>query len=129
MYYSVYIIKSIDNRYSYIGMTNNFLRRIRQHNREIKGGAKYTSKSVKWIPIMIIDGFVNKKEAMQCEWKLKRKGKGIINRLKYINYLLNNSSKWTKNSPLIKSQQLHIYIMNNYEKYIHYTNSRELYFY
>ena len=42
--YLVYIIKS-DNK-SYVGMTNNFDRRIRQHNKEIKGGARYTSKGL-----------------------------------------------------------------------------------
>ena len=45
--YLVYILKS-DNK-SYVGMTNDFFRRIRQHNKEIKGGAKYTSKSNNWL--------------------------------------------------------------------------------
>ena len=45
--YLVYIIKS-DNR-SYIGMTNDFLKRWKQHNKIIKGGAKYTSKYENWI--------------------------------------------------------------------------------
>ena len=40
--YLVYLIKC-DNL-SYIGMTNDFTHRIRQHNQEIKGGAKYTKK-------------------------------------------------------------------------------------
>lgn len=40
--YSVYIIEF--GQYSYVGMTNNFFRRIRQHNGEISGGAKYTQK-------------------------------------------------------------------------------------
>ena len=31
-----------DNNYTYLGITNNFKRRLRQHNGEIKGGAKYT---------------------------------------------------------------------------------------
>ena len=42
MTYLVYILKS--DKYSYVGMTNDFLRRFRQHNGELKGGAKYTSK-------------------------------------------------------------------------------------
>ena len=32
-------------------MTNDFLRRLRQHNQEIKGGAKYTKKGNNWKPI------------------------------------------------------------------------------
>ena len=56
--YLVYILKS-DNL-SYVGMTNNFFKRFRQHNQEIKGGAKYTKKKLFWYPICIIDGFKDK---------------------------------------------------------------------
>ena len=67
----VYIIQS-GNR-SYIGMTNDFFKRWQQHNRILKGGAKYTSPySNSWTPLCIVDGFQTKSEAMQCEWKLKR---------------------------------------------------------
>ena len=41
---------------SYIGMTNDFMNRIRQHNQEIKGGAKYTKERI-GESICIIDGF------------------------------------------------------------------------
>ena len=51
-------------------MTNDFLK-MKQHNKIIKGGAKYTSKYENWTPICIVDGFKTKSEAMQCEWKLK----------------------------------------------------------
>ena len=72
--YLVYLIKS-DNLY-YIGMTNNFLRRWMQHNGILKGGARFTKRRTNWYPICIIDGFKNKVEAMQCEWKFKtRRGK------------------------------------------------------
>ena len=37
--------------------------------------AKYTSKYEKWNPVCIIDGFKNKSEAMQCEWRLKHLAK------------------------------------------------------
>ena len=42
MTYLVYILKS--ENCAYVGMTNDFFKRWRQHNKEIKGGAKYTSK-------------------------------------------------------------------------------------
>jgi predicted GIY-YIG superfamily endonuclease len=110
--YLVYIIQS--NNRSYIGMTNNFLRRWMQHNKILKGGAKYTSKYEHWTPICIVDGFQTKSEAMQCEWKLKR-AKGYYNRLKNLSHLLQHSEKWTSKSPEIQSQQLDIYVTEQYK--------------
>ena len=107
----VYIIVS-DNR-SYIGMTNDFFKRWKQHNKIIKGGAKYTSKYDNWTPICIVDGFNTKSEAMQCEWKLKR-ARGINNRINYLADIIQNKDKWTKNSPLIKNQNLKIYTIKKY---------------
>ena len=109
--YVVYILQS-DNR-SYIGMTNDFFRRWKQHNKIIKGGAKYTSKYENWTPICIVDGFKTKSEAMQCEWKLKR-ARGIHNRINYLVDIIKNKDKWTKNSPEIKTQNLKIYTIKKY---------------
>ena len=41
--YIVYLIINKSNNCTYIGITNNPERRIRQHNGELKGGAKYTN--------------------------------------------------------------------------------------
>ena len=107
-------------------MTNDFFHRWRQHIGEIKGGAKYTSKMGKdWYPICIIDGFKTKKEACQCEWRWKRK-KGDIKRVMYINDMI-ESGKWTKNSPLIKDQNLQIYVDSDYKKYVNKLETKELY--
>lgn len=129
--YLVYII-ICDNLY-YIGMTNNFFRRWLQHNSILSGGAKYTKKKNNWYPICIIDGFKNKSEAMQCEWKFKnkknkisRKYKSAIGRIQYLNYLL-KLEKWTTNSPNISSQNLNIYIDNKFEHLLQYKNLYELY--
>ena len=111
----VYIIQS-GNR-SYIGMTNDFFKRWKQHNKILKGGAKYTSRyGDSWTPLCIIDGFQTKSEAMQCEWKLKRV-KGYYNRLKNVAYLLQNAKQWTSKSPLIQSQNLDVYVVNQYKSY------------
>ncbi len=123
--YLVYIIKS-DNR-SYIGMTNDFFKRWKQHNKILKGGAKYTSKYENWSPICIIDGFETKSEAMQCEWKLKR-AKGYYNRIKNLSSILQNDQKWTSKSPLISSQKLTVYVIDKY-KDIFKIKTRELYWF
>ena len=121
--YLVYIIKS--NNRSYIGMTNDFFKRWLQHNRVLSGGAKYTTKhSNTWYPICIIDGFETKREAMQCEWRLKR-AKGYYNRLVYLSDLLQSGKKWTKNSPLINSQNLTVFVHDDF-KYLFPMKTKEL---
>jgi len=94
-------------------MTNNFERRWKQHNGILQGGAKYTKRYNDWTPICIIDGFQTKKEAMQCEWKLKRV-RGYYNRVRNVSTLLTTSKQWTKKSPLIQDQELQIYVTRDY---------------
>jgi predicted GIY-YIG superfamily endonuclease len=40
--YIVYLIINKENNFTYVGITNNPERRIRQHNGILKGGARYT---------------------------------------------------------------------------------------
>ena len=88
--YVCYLLKSkICNR-TYIGCTNNFKKRIRQHNGEIKGGAKYTNSNRPWIPVCIISGFSDKSQALCFEWRIKRTRIG--NKFRTV-YLLNNRIK------------------------------------
>jgi predicted GIY-YIG superfamily endonuclease len=54
--YIIYVLTNTKNNNTYIGITNNQARRIRQHNGEIKGGAKYTRNS-KWFYYCIIFTF------------------------------------------------------------------------
>ena len=129
--YLVYLIKC-DNLY-YIGMTNNFFNRWQQHNGILSGGAKYTKKKCDWYPICIIDGFKTKSEAMQCEWKLKtrrsklsRQFKGINGRIEYLNSII-KEKQWTSNSPLIKEQNLDIYIDSQYKHLLNNVKTYELF--
>jgi len=128
--YLVYILKC-ENK-TYVGMTNDFFRRWRQHNGEIKGGAKYTTKfrspdpDTCWNPILIIDGFQTMKEAMQCEWKVKRR-RGHVGRVKGVYDLLVSGGPWTSKSPLIQDQDLMIYVDEGYRKWFEGYDVRELY--
>tara|TARA_B100000686_G_scaffold331509_1_gene395146 strand:- start:502 stop:843 length:342 start_codon:yes stop_codon:yes gene_type:complete len=110
-------------------MTNDFFKRWRQHNKEIKGGAKCTSRREGWYPICIIDGFTTMVEAMQCEWSLKhymkKKFKGPKGRIQRLSVLLERGI-WTSKSPFIKDQELTIYIDDEY-KYLLSCDTRELY--
>ena len=119
----VYLLKN-DNK-TYIGYTNDFLKRWMQHNKYLSGGAKYTTRNEGlWQPICIVDGFVCKKEAMRCEWRLKR-AKGYINRIKYINEYLSNKEKFTKNGNDIKSLNLNVFVTDEYKDFFS-INTNEL---
>ena len=126
--YLVYILKC-ENK-SYVGMTNDFFTRWRQHNCEIKGGAKYTTRfrclEKPWYPILIIDGFETMKEAMQCEWKVKRI-KGQRQRVKWVYELLTTHERWTSKSPKISDQHLTIYVDDEYKYELKDSIYRELY--
>ena len=111
----VYLIKN-ENK-TYIGYTNDFLKRWQQHNGYLSGGAKYTTRNKGlWQPICIIDGFECKKEAMRCEWRLKR-ARGYINRIKWINHLLHKETRFTKNGADINLLNLNVYVTDEYKKY------------
>ena len=97
-------------------MTNDLTRRFRQHNQEIKGGAKYTKKRSSWYPICIIDGFPDMKSACQCEWRVKRGKGGPQGRINYLFDYMENNEKWTSKSPLISEQTLQIYLDNEFIK-------------
>jgi predicted GIY-YIG superfamily endonuclease len=111
-----YIIKN--KNCTYVGVSNDAEKRLRAHNSEIKGGAKYTtSKGPGWKHICIISGFKTKIESMQFEWALKhippRNAGGIINRIKKLEILC-NKERWTKKSPLAKNTPLTITWIDNY---------------
>ena len=82
---------------TYVGVSPDPIRRLRQHNGEIKGGAKdTTSKGPGWEHICLISGFQDKIQAMQFEWAVKhvqpRNAGGIINRLKKLCVVLNKNN-------------------------------------
>lgn len=64
-----------NNSRTYIGYTNNFKKRLRQHNGELSGGAKYTTAHKEkngWEPVAIVCGFLDNNLAMSFEWRMKR---------------------------------------------------------
>ena len=70
MSYLCYLIVSFDSSKTYIGITNDFTKRLRQHNGEIKGGAKYTTQGRPWRLVAHIKGFENHIQVLQFECSL-----------------------------------------------------------
>lgn len=104
----------IENRgYTYAGVSPYYERRLRQHNGEIKGGAKYTtSKGPGWTHICLVYGFRNKIEALQFEWAVKhappRNKGGIKCRIKKL-YETFRKERWTSKSPLSHNVPLELH--------------------
>jgi predicted GIY-YIG superfamily endonuclease len=75
MSFFVYLLLSSDNA-TYVGATVDLDRRLRQHNKEIKGGAFATGAKVEkgetWIRVCHVEGFPSWPAALQFEWRWKQ---------------------------------------------------------
>ena len=104
-----YILRNKNPRYahlSYNGSTNDPKRRLRQHNEEITGGARYThGRGGGWEIYALLTGFVDHRNALSCEWRIKhtngKPGKrpqehcGVAGRIVGLGEVL-KLEKWTK---------------------------------
>ncbi|XP_055817923.1 uncharacterized protein LOC129887015 [Solanum dulcamara] len=57
---------------TYVGVTTNFSRRLKEHNGELKGGAKASRSGRPWICACLIRGFKGRSEACAFESKWKQ---------------------------------------------------------
>ncbi|GMH30629.1 hypothetical protein Nepgr_032472 [Nepenthes gracilis] len=56
---------------TYVGATTDFCRRLKQHNGELRGGAKASRAGRPWICACIVRGFINQNESCKFESKWK----------------------------------------------------------
>ena len=80
--YIIYLLYNTKNNNTYIGITNNKERRIRQHNGELVGGAKYTHAKKddgEWIYYGWIQSntILIKNRALSLEKKIKNASKNM----------------------------------------------------
>ncbi|KAG0620148.1 hypothetical protein M758_4G193000 [Ceratodon purpureus] len=59
-----YLILSADKRKTYLGVTANFTRRLRQHNGELVGGAKAARAGRPWSLVCTVRGFATRSEGI-----------------------------------------------------------------
>lgn len=93
--YYVYLLASSKSNATYVGATTDLDRRLRQHNKELAGGASATgirvSRGETWRRICHIAGFPTWNAALQFEWRFKQLtrripvdvGSGIIARRRH----------------------------------------------
>ena len=75
MSFFVYLLVSTNGN-TYVGATVDLIRRLRQHNKEIKGGAHATGVKVAqgetWVRAAHVSGFPDWPAALQFEWRWKQ---------------------------------------------------------
>jgi predicted GIY-YIG superfamily endonuclease len=103
----VYLLMS-SNGATYIGATINLNRRLDQHNKLLKGGAKATSNRVEngemWVRMAHVKNFPDWQSALQFEWRWKQLSRKMYNkkenplkrRVKALKLLLSLDSSTTK---------------------------------
>jgi structure-specific endonuclease subunit SLX1 len=79
MEFFCYLLYTNDMSKTYVGATTDPDRRLRQHNKEISGGAKATGISVQqgliWERVCYIKGIPEWRSALQIEWRWKQIGR------------------------------------------------------
>jgi predicted GIY-YIG superfamily endonuclease len=112
--------------YTYNGSTNDFTRRLRQHNGEISGGAKATKNKGHWEIYFLMTGFKTHNNALSCEWAIKHPTKkkirpkkycGIEGRIKGLNEIL-LLERWTTKCELNNDCNYIIYIVKEMAQYL-----------
>jgi len=94
----VYLLEAT-NKSTYIGATVDLDRRLKQHNKELAGGAVATSikvnKGETWTRVCHVSGFPDWQAALQFEWrwkqlsrKLPKNMKPLERRMEALNQLL-----------------------------------------
>ena len=108
--YICYLLTSTNPKFkqrTYVGITNNINRRLRQHNGELVGGAKATRVGKPWKIWMTVEGFPTHISSLQFEWMWKhmspKKSHGKKSRITKLRNLFLNKERWTIKSPLAKT--------------------------
>ena len=111
----VYMLINKNSTIPYIGKTNDLDRRLRQHNGEIKGGAKRTHRALnfkieegrggelegdegKWNRVLHVKGFIDERAALHFENRFQRERRRVSKHFA-------NSIGPSKRNPLLKGLQ------------------------
>ena len=75
--YCCYLLHNAAAARTYCGVTNNLSRRLRQHNGDISGGARYTTGNAgRWRVVATVEGFANRSQCLSFEWWVKHPPSG-----------------------------------------------------
>lgn len=98
--WSVYLLSN--GRRTYVGSTTDVTRRLRQHNREIVGGARATARGApNWKVVVYITGFTNRSAACRWESLIKKRARGLHGRRDALHGLLSGMCPPARRNGLI----------------------------
>ena len=84
MSFFCYLLITSDYSNTYVGATIDLDRRLRQHNKEIKGGARATGSKVAkgglWERVCYVSGFPDWSATLQFEWRWKQLSRKVTNK-------------------------------------------------
>ena len=112
----IYVLNNKQHGCTYVGATVNPRRRLRQHNGELKGGAKYTRRGRgHWCYVCLVSGFRNQREALQFEWALhhcrggirRKKGRALYARVAALLCVMHRT-KWVSKALPAAEIPLHV---------------------
>jgi predicted GIY-YIG superfamily endonuclease len=127
-----YILRNTVLQYSrltYNGSTNDPIRRLRQHNEEISGGARFThGRGKSWEIYVLLTGFQDHINTLSCEWRIKhpsgkpgprqREYSGVEGRVKSLNQIL-GLPRWTGKCTIENSTCKYVlYIVEDMVRYL-----------
>jgi predicted GIY-YIG superfamily endonuclease len=73
MDWHVYVLLSAGDSSTYVGITTDLERRLKQHNGELPGGARSTTRGRPWRVARTHGPFPDRAEAQATEYRIKRK--------------------------------------------------------
>lgn len=119
-----YVLRNTNEKYknlTYIGSSNDPFERLKKHNGELAGGAKYTKGKGEWEIYMLFSGFDSYSDVLSFEWRLKHpkgcknsgsKFCGIKGKIESLNYIITLDT-WGKKNNLIKTLNIKLFIVND----------------
>ena len=96
--YLCYMVESPSAGRTYVGITNNLPRRLRQHRGELVGGAKATARAADWRVGLTVAGFQTHRQALQFEWAFKHARRATGGRVGALHRVA-SAQHWTRAAP------------------------------
>ncbi|XP_665907.1 hypothetical protein, partial [Cryptosporidium hominis TU502] len=105
LHYCYFLLSEAKKKASYIGYSVNPCRRLRQHNGEIKKGAKKTKSGVPWNLGICVGGFPDRVAALRFEWAWQHPNICKVTRENIESWKIVKTKKTSENKRILNKRQ------------------------